>query len=49
MLHYAQLVKDYVDAFIIGSELIGITSIKDAANNFPAVNELCNLAHLVKK
>ncbi|WP_231569312.1 hypothetical protein [Rickettsia endosymbiont of Ixodes pacificus] len=23
--------------------------MKDAANNFPAVSELCNLAHLVKK
>lgn len=49
VLHYARLVKDYVDGFIIGSELIGITSIKDPANNFPAVNELCNLARLVKE
>ena len=43
------LLKDYVDAFIIGSELIGITSIKDSANNFPAVLELINLARLVKE
>ncbi|HJD56074.1 MAG TPA: glycoside hydrolase TIM-barrel-like domain-containing protein [Rickettsia endosymbiont of Pyrocoelia pectoralis] len=49
ILHYARLVKDYVDGFIIGSELIGITSIKDSANNFPAVTELCNLARLVKE
>ncbi|MCZ6896357.1 glycoside hydrolase TIM-barrel-like domain-containing protein [Rickettsia helvetica] len=49
ILHYARLVKDYVDSFIIGSELIGITSIKDAANNFPAVSELINLARLVKE
>ncbi|XVN41715.1 MAG: glycoside hydrolase TIM-barrel-like domain-containing protein [Rickettsia endosymbiont of Argas persicus] len=49
ILHYARLVKDYVDAFIIGSELIGITSIRDSANNFPAINELCNLAILVKE
>jgi len=49
ILHYARLVKDYVDAFIIGSELIGITSITDSANNFPAVNELCNLACSVKE
>ncbi|WP_025999536.1 baseplate megatron protein TIM-barrel domain-containing protein [Rickettsia australis] len=34
---------------IIGSELIGITSIKDSANNFLAVLELINLARLVKK
>ncbi|MCP5377673.1 MAG: hypothetical protein H6910_00945 [Rickettsiaceae bacterium] len=25
ILHYANLVKDYADAFIIGSELIGLT------------------------
>lgn len=49
ILHYARLVKDYVNAFIIGSELIGITSIKDSANNFPAVLELINLARLVKE
>ncbi|KJV91830.1 baseplate megatron protein TIM-barrel domain-containing protein [Rickettsia bellii] len=49
ILHYAHLVKDYADAFIIGSELIGITSIRDSANNFPAINELCNLARLVKE
>jgi len=48
ILHYANLVKDYVDAFIIGSELIGLTKIKDPGNNFPAVNELANLAGLVK-
>ena len=44
ILHYANLVKDYVDAFIIGSELIGLTKIKDTDNNFPAVNELIMLA-----
>lgn len=48
ILHYANLVKDYADAFIIGSELIGLTRIKDPGNNFPAVNELINLAGLVK-
>ncbi|XVN43338.1 MAG: glycoside hydrolase TIM-barrel-like domain-containing protein [Candidatus Rickettsia vulgarisii] len=48
ILHYARLVKDYVDAFIIGSELIGLTKIKDQDNNFPAVIELVNLAKLVK-
>ncbi|MFY9589569.1 baseplate megatron protein TIM-barrel domain-containing protein [Rickettsia endosymbiont of Halotydeus destructor] len=49
ILHYARLVKDYADAFIIGSELIGITSIKDSADNFPGVNELIRLAKLVKE
>ncbi|WP_041816755.1 baseplate megatron protein TIM-barrel domain-containing protein [Rickettsia akari] len=49
ILHYARLVKGYVDAFIIGLELIGITSIKDSANNFLAVLELINLARLVKE
>lgn len=49
ILHYAALVKDYVDAFVIGSELIGLTKIKDQDNNFPAVLELINLAKLVKQ
>jgi hypothetical protein len=47
ILHYAQLVKDYADAFIIGSELIGITKIRKD-NEFPAVNELVKLAKKVK-
>ncbi|MCC8369104.1 MAG: glycoside hydrolase TIM-barrel-like domain-containing protein [Rickettsia endosymbiont of Oxypoda opaca] len=49
ILHYAKLVKDYVDAFVIGSELIGITGIKDSLDNFPGVNELIKLAKLVKE
>ena len=48
IIHYANLVRDYVDAFIIGSELIGLTKIKDSSNNFPAVNELIILAEIVK-
>ncbi len=47
ILHYAHLVKDYIDCFIIGSELIGLTSINNN-NSFPAVIELVNLAKLVK-
>ncbi len=46
--HYANLVKDKIDAFSIGSELIGLTSVKDAGNNFPAVDELVSLAATVK-
>ncbi len=49
ILHHARLVKDHVDAFIIGSELIGLTKIKDDNGNFPAVDELINLAAQVKK
>ena len=48
ILHYANLVKNKVDAFIIGSELKGITSIKTPSNQFPAVTELVNLAGQVK-
>jgi hypothetical protein len=49
ILHYASLVKDKVDAFIIGSEMIGLTKIRDENNHFPAVNALVNLAKEVKK
>lgn len=48
ILHYADLVKDVVDAFVIGSELIGLTSVKDVDNSFPAVDELVALAASVK-
>ena len=33
-----------VDRFVIGSEMIGLTTIRDAQNNFPAVTELADLA-----
>ena len=33
-----------VDRFIIGSEMVGLTTIRDAQNNFPAVSELARLA-----
>ena len=33
-----------VDRFVIGSEMIGLTTIRDTQNNFPAVTELANLA-----
>jgi hypothetical protein len=49
ILHYAKLVKGKVDAFIIGSELIGLTKIKDDKNNFPAVEALKELARKVKQ
>jgi len=48
VLHYADLTKGKVDAFIIGSELVGMTSFTDKANNYPAVNHLVSLAAKVK-
>ena len=49
ILHYAKLVKDNVNAFVIGSELIGLTSIRAGDSSFPAVIELVKLAKLVKE
>jgi hypothetical protein len=48
ILHYANLTKGLVDAFVIGSEMVGLTSITDGNGNFPAVNEFKNLAGLVR-
>jgi hypothetical protein len=46
MLHYAQLCKATggVDAFLIGSELRGITQIRSGASTYPAVTALQSLA-----
>jgi hypothetical protein len=49
ILHYAKLTKDYIDAFVIGSELIGLTKIRDDNNSFPAVDELIQLAKIVRE
>ena len=46
--HYANLTKDKVDGFVIGSELIGMTGYTDSAGSYPAVNQLVNLAATVK-
>jgi hypothetical protein len=48
ILHYAKLVMGKVDAFIIGSELRNITSIRNEGNKFVAVECLVNLAKEVK-
>ncbi len=48
ILHYANLMQNKVDAFVIGSELIGLTRVQDGAGNFPAVDGLMNLAAQVK-
>lgn len=46
--HYANLVKDDVDAFIIGSELIGLTKVRGVGGDYPAVDALISLASSVK-
>ena len=48
ILHYAHLVKDHVDGFVIGSELIGLTRVREG-DKFPAVDELVELARMVKE
>ncbi len=48
VLHYANLVRGKVDAFVIGSELIGLTKIR-SGNHFPAVHELIDLACKAKR
>lgn len=46
ILHYAQLCKDAggVNAFLIGSELRGLTRLRDSASTYPAVAALKSLA-----
>lgn len=48
ILHYANLLKGKVDAFAIGSELVGLTKVQAADNSFPAVDALRNLASQVR-
>ena len=38
-----------MDAFIIGSELVGMTSFIDENGNYPAVSQLLNLASAVRR
>lgn len=52
--HYSQLsvggyaLKDYIDAFLIGSELVGLTTYDSGGGTFPAVTALKSLAALVQ-
>lgn len=48
--HYSQLsgLAAQIDAFVIGSELIGITSYDSGSNTYPGVTNLAALAALVK-
>ena len=48
ILHYAGLTQNKIDAFIIGSELIGLTSFTNQAGSYPAIDQLINLASKVK-
>jgi hypothetical protein len=50
ILHYAKLcaLSGGVDAFILGSELKGLTTLRASADEFPAVDELLRLAAEVK-
>ena len=47
--HYAELTKDFVSGFIIGSELKGLTSFVDENKNYTAVDKLVKLAAVIKK
>ncbi len=49
ILHYANLVKDYADAFLIGSEMQDLTKFKDENGEYVAVNEFIKLAEKVKE
>ncbi|MDX1974483.1 MAG: glycoside hydrolase TIM-barrel-like domain-containing protein [Rickettsiales bacterium] len=46
--HYANLVDGLVDAFAIGSEMVGLTKVTDTPGNYPAVTQLVSLAAAVK-
>lgn len=48
ILHYAHLLQGKVDAFVIGSEFPGLTSVRDSNNNFPFVDSLVELAKEVR-
>ena len=48
--HYTELLKNEIDAVIIGSEMKGLTSVYNKeTKTYPAVDEFCNLASEIKK
>ena len=47
--HYANLLKNDIDAIIIGSEMKGLTSIKASNGSYPAVDCFCNLATKIRQ
>ncbi|MBY0406480.1 MAG: glycoside hydrolase TIM-barrel-like domain-containing protein, partial [Rickettsiales bacterium] len=46
--HYAALTAGKVDAFVIGSEMKGLTKVTDTPGNYPGVNGFVALASSVK-
>lgn len=48
IMHYANFLEGEVDAFCIGSELIGLTKVASDVGIYPAVNALVALAEDVK-
>ncbi len=50
ILHHAELAQQAggVEAFLIGSEMIGLTRVRDETGAFPFVEALCDLAAEVK-
>ena len=46
--HYANLMAGRVDAFIVGSEMKGLTAVTNAPGIYPAVTALANMASLVR-
>lgn len=47
--HYITLAQGKVDAFFIGSELKGLTAVRDAMGQFPAVEALIPIAREAKR
>ncbi|WP_020179058.1 glycoside hydrolase/phage tail family protein [Methylopila sp. M107] len=50
ILHMAEIARAAggVDAFLIGSEMVGLTTLRDAPGSYPAVAKLRNLAGAVR-
>lgn len=48
IIHYANLMDGRAEAFVIGSELIGLTKVSSAPGVYPAVDALVDLATAVK-
>ncbi len=48
VLHYANLLKDNIDMIYVGSELEGLTSIKEKSRKFPFIDCLIDLASSVR-
>lgn len=49
ILHHAALAKIAgADGFLIGSEMVGLTTIRDTVDHYPAVDALCDLAAEVR-